>query len=215
MNRWNIACEFGIEAEIPVILVQGKTAEQEREMMIRLNTQRRQLTREQRQQLIEVELKRNPSHSDRRIASLCGVTHKTVAACPGGFCEEETEREYERDLDSDEVNLCGSEMPLPETREALVNLSNAPTNIVPDEPPLDWREKAPADCDGHERIDRNDKPHRVPTPKPKVEKPYDQENDPAPPVITRTKLGSAFCPHGEYLNIFFNGTVYTLESDRD
>lgn len=51
-----------------------------RELELALNLARRHVSRAQRRLLIESELARDPSRSDRRIAAICGVDHKTVAA---------------------------------------------------------------------------------------------------------------------------------------
>ncbi len=63
----------------PRVVREGWTEEQKRTHSRRMNLARRQLTREQKRKLIEDELKETPTTSNRKIAKLLGVDHKTVA----------------------------------------------------------------------------------------------------------------------------------------
>lgn len=76
-HRWRAARELGLK-EIPAIFIRGLTVEQERELGVRVNAVRRQLTREQKRAMVRAELRRDPSRSSRYIASLCGVYHQMV-----------------------------------------------------------------------------------------------------------------------------------------
>lgn len=77
-HRYLASTDLGLE-HIPAVFTQGLTPEDERELAIALNAARRQITRQQKRTLIESELMRDPARSDRMIASICGVTHPTVA----------------------------------------------------------------------------------------------------------------------------------------
>ncbi|WP_433361945.1 ParB N-terminal domain-containing protein [Actinoplanes sp. CA-142083] len=81
-HRQQIAASLGIPC--PTRLVDGLTEDQKREHALAVNAQRRTLSREQRRALVVAELERDPSRSDRAIARLCGVDHKTVAAVRRG-----------------------------------------------------------------------------------------------------------------------------------
>lgn len=76
-HRHELSVELGL-TEIPAVFVIGKSAEEEYELSLSLNTARRQLSQAQKRSLIRSELARDPSRSDRRIAAVCGVDHKTV-----------------------------------------------------------------------------------------------------------------------------------------
>lgn len=76
-HRWRVSQELGIK-EIPAIFLRGLTAEQEHDACVQINVVRRQLTRDQRQTLIRVELQRNWARSSRSIAAICGVSTPTV-----------------------------------------------------------------------------------------------------------------------------------------
>lgn len=77
-HRQQIAAELGIDC--PVRVVAGLTEEDKREHAMALNMARRHLTQAQRRELVADELARDPSRSDRRIARIVGVDHKTVGA---------------------------------------------------------------------------------------------------------------------------------------
>ncbi len=87
-HRCQIGRELGL-SEIPAVFVTGKSAEEEYELSLALNTARRQLNRAQKQSLVRAELYRDPSRSDRRIAAVCGVDGKTVANLRRVMGEEE------------------------------------------------------------------------------------------------------------------------------
>lgn len=77
-HRIRIAQELGLPDEaIPKVVRAGLTEEQKLEHVLRLNLLRRHLTREQKQALA-LEL-RQRGWSTRRIASILGVDHSTVA----------------------------------------------------------------------------------------------------------------------------------------
>jgi len=78
-HRLAICKKHGIE-DYPKIVRTGWTEEQKRTHSRRMNLARRQLTREQKRSLIEAELRETPSSSNRKIARLLGVDHKTVAS---------------------------------------------------------------------------------------------------------------------------------------
>ncbi len=77
-NRWRIAQELGIKT-VPVEIYY-LTEEERRDLVIKDNLNRRHLTREQKQRLIEYFLKKDPEHSDRVIAKKLGSDHKTVSS---------------------------------------------------------------------------------------------------------------------------------------
>lgn len=74
------ACEeLGI-TDYPKIVRSGMTEEQKRTHARKLNMARRQLNREQKQQLIREQLRETPERSDRQIAGELGVSNPTVSA---------------------------------------------------------------------------------------------------------------------------------------
>jgi hypothetical protein len=75
-HRAAIAAELGID--YPTVVRAGLTEEQKLEHALRLNLQRRHLSLDQRRELVRAELDRDPNRSDRAIARLTGVDHKTV-----------------------------------------------------------------------------------------------------------------------------------------
>jgi hypothetical protein len=78
-NRLTIAADVGL-VDIPVRVVSGLTADRKFEMALDLNLHRRQLTRQQRHDIIARKLKADPSRSNNSIASEVGVSDKTVDA---------------------------------------------------------------------------------------------------------------------------------------
>ncbi len=78
-HRLAICKKHDIE-DYPKIVREGWTEEQKRTHSRRMNLARRQLTREQKRSLIAAELKEMPTNSNRKIAKLLGVDHKTVAS---------------------------------------------------------------------------------------------------------------------------------------
>ena len=77
-NRWRIAQELGIRT-VPVEIYYLPEDER-RDLVIKDNLNRRHLTREQKQRLIEFYLRKEPEQSDRVIAKKTGSDHKTVGA---------------------------------------------------------------------------------------------------------------------------------------
>lgn len=76
-NRWRIAQELGIKI-IPVEIYH-LSDEERRDLVIKDNLNRRHLTREQKQKLIEYFLKKDPFLSNRLIAKKAKSDDKTVA----------------------------------------------------------------------------------------------------------------------------------------
>lgn len=81
-HRCRIAAELGVQC--PTRVVAGLTEDGKRQHAIAVNVHRRALTREQRRALVYEELKRDPDRSDRAIARIVGVDHKTVGAIRRG-----------------------------------------------------------------------------------------------------------------------------------
>ncbi|MFY1688818.1 ParB N-terminal domain-containing protein [Plantactinospora sp. WMMB782] len=77
-HRAAIAAELGIDC--PTRVVPGLDEEGKRQHAMALNLARRHLTQADRRRLIAAELRRDDSRSDRRIARIVGVDHKTVGA---------------------------------------------------------------------------------------------------------------------------------------
>jgi ParB-like nuclease domain len=65
--------------ECPKVVRSGMTEPQKREHARILNAVRRQLTRDQKRDLIKQQLQETPEKSDRQIASMFGISHPTVA----------------------------------------------------------------------------------------------------------------------------------------
>ncbi len=77
-NRWRIAQELNIST-VPVE-VYHISPEERRDLVIKDNLNRRHLTRDQKQKLIEYFLRLEPEKSDRAIAKKTGSDHKTVGS---------------------------------------------------------------------------------------------------------------------------------------
>ncbi len=77
-NRWRIAQELGITT-VPVEIYY-LSEDERRDLVIKDNLNRRHLTREQKQRLIEFFLRKDPEQSDRVIAKKTGSDHKTVGS---------------------------------------------------------------------------------------------------------------------------------------
>jgi len=74
------ACnESGIK-NYPVRVISGFTEEQKRHHVLSVNLNRRHLTADQKRTLVAEELKQSPGFSDRLLAKLIGVDHKTVGS---------------------------------------------------------------------------------------------------------------------------------------
>jgi hypothetical protein len=93
-HRAAIAAELGID--YPTVLRAGLTEDQKHAHALRLNLQRRHLSAEQKRELILAELERNPDRSDRAIAKLIGVDHKTVGKIRGWVNEANATAESDR-----------------------------------------------------------------------------------------------------------------------
>ena len=78
-HRLKACTELGI-TDIPTIVRHFSTEEEKRYHVRAVNANRRQLTQEQRRQIIIAQLKDAPQKSDRRIATELGVSDKTVGA---------------------------------------------------------------------------------------------------------------------------------------
>lgn len=76
-HRRQICGELGITP--PTVTRSGMSEAQKHEHALKLNLQRRNLTSAQKRVLIASELERDSDRSDRAIARLLGVDHKTVA----------------------------------------------------------------------------------------------------------------------------------------
>ena len=78
-HRLQICAELGIK-DFPKVIRAGMTEEEKRTHARKLNMARRQLNREQKQELIREQLRETPEKSDRQIAHGLGVSDKTVGA---------------------------------------------------------------------------------------------------------------------------------------
>lgn len=78
-HRMKICAELGIK-DYPKVIRAGMTEEEKRTHARKLNMARRQLSQEQRRELIRQQLKETPEKSDRQIAAGLGISHHTVSA---------------------------------------------------------------------------------------------------------------------------------------
>jgi N6-adenosine-specific RNA methylase IME4 len=78
-HRLQVAEALGLES-VPVHVLEGLDEDAQLERGLLANTARRNLSREQKRQVVSQVLQRSPAWSDRRIARLAGVSHPTVAA---------------------------------------------------------------------------------------------------------------------------------------
>ena len=78
-HRLQICAELGIK-DFPKVIRAGMTEEEKRTHARKLNMARRQLNREQKQELIREQLRETPEKSDRQIAAGLGVDKNTVNA---------------------------------------------------------------------------------------------------------------------------------------
>jgi ParB-like chromosome segregation protein Spo0J len=81
-HRAKACAELGIDPT--TIAFTGTKAEAEA-LVLSLNVHRRHLTFEQKQKIVEAELKRDPEQSDRAIAKKAKVSHPTVAKARAGI----------------------------------------------------------------------------------------------------------------------------------
>src|ERR1051325_4552998 len=79
--RQAIAVELGYDC--PEIVQQGLTEDEKRTMARALNLARRQLTQEQKRQLVADQLRETPDRSNRWVGKQLGVHHATVASVRG------------------------------------------------------------------------------------------------------------------------------------
>ncbi|MCZ8348185.1 MAG: hypothetical protein O9346_17375 [Leptospiraceae bacterium] len=78
-NRLKIASELEFKT-IPCDIVEGlETPEERKQYAISENLDRRQLTTEQKRELVKFFLRLNPENSDREISKKVGVSHPTVS----------------------------------------------------------------------------------------------------------------------------------------
>lgn len=89
-HRARIADELGVKYRVDVVTVRDD--EHARSLARMYNLSRRQLSREQKRQLIADEIAANPDRSDRSIARLFGVDHKTVGSVRRGLSGEIPQR---------------------------------------------------------------------------------------------------------------------------
>ena len=76
-HRLQICAELGIK-DFPKVIRAGMTEEEKRTHARKLNMARRQLNRDQKQELIREQLRETPGKSDRQISQALGVSHVTV-----------------------------------------------------------------------------------------------------------------------------------------
>ena len=76
-HRLKICVELGIE-DYPKIVRTGMSEAEKWTHARKLNMARRHLTREQRREMIQEQIKDTPELSDRQIAKILGVSHSTV-----------------------------------------------------------------------------------------------------------------------------------------
>ncbi len=202
INRWNIALELGI-TDIPVDVLQGHTAEEEHDLSLTLNISRRQLNPAQRREIVRSELWRDWGRSDHMIAAVCGVSHQTVGRIRVAMWDEREGTDLESQLAQAETQVSEADVQEFESRQdeanQLVQTASSEKRLG-----LDGKTRSV--------------PARKPKPEPEPEAPYDWEQDApelAAPEIGKRRIGSAVCPHGEYLDIFYDGENYSLESSRD
>lgn len=86
-TRRRIARELGIDC--PKRVIGGLNAAEKRELSIALNVGRRHLSRAEKRAVVVAELMANAGRSDRRVAAVCGVDHKTVGALRRELADEE------------------------------------------------------------------------------------------------------------------------------
>jgi ParB-like chromosome segregation protein Spo0J len=79
-HRWRAHCESGRNEPPPVIVRAGLTEAEKMSFARRQNILRRHMSRREVRRVVETELRSAPGRSDRAIAAVLGVDHKTVAA---------------------------------------------------------------------------------------------------------------------------------------
>jgi len=109
-HRLKICAELGIE-NYPKIIRTGMSETEKWTHARKLNMARRHLTREQRREMIQAQIKDTPELSDRQIAKMLGVSNSTVSLVrrelvdSGQVCESHTSlgldgKEYKRNRES-------------------------------------------------------------------------------------------------------------------
>ena len=98
--RKAIADELGYEC--PEIAQSGLSDEEERTLARALNLARRQLTQEQKRQLIADQLQETPERSNRWIGKQLGVSHPTVASVRADLEATGKVYQFDRTLGTDE-----------------------------------------------------------------------------------------------------------------
>jgi hypothetical protein len=78
-NRYKAATEAGHRFTDKDFQEWSGTPAEAEAWVISTNFRRRQLTNAQKQEVIQLMIKKNPALGDREIARLCGVSHSTVA----------------------------------------------------------------------------------------------------------------------------------------
>ena len=110
-HRLRICVELGID-DYPKIVRSGMSEAEKWTHARKLNMARRHLTREQRREMIRVQIKDTPELSDRQIAKMLGVSNSTVGIIrrdlieDGEVCESHTSigadgKEYKRYRETD------------------------------------------------------------------------------------------------------------------
>ena len=113
-HRLKICAELGIE-DYPKIVRTGMSESEKWTHARKLNMARRHLTREQRREMIQAQIKDTPELSDRQIAKMLGVSHSTVGIMrrnliESGQVDESTTsmgsdgKEYKRHRETEELN---------------------------------------------------------------------------------------------------------------
>ena len=77
-HRLRICEELGI-TDYPKVIRAGMTEDEKRTHARKLNMARRQLSQEQRRNLIREQLRETPEKSDRQLGTALGVDHKTIS----------------------------------------------------------------------------------------------------------------------------------------
>ena len=77
-ERWKAIRELGL-TKYPIRIIGNLDEAERKELAIRLNVERRHLSRAERQRLLEMILKEAPSKSTREVADMFRVDHRTVS----------------------------------------------------------------------------------------------------------------------------------------
>jgi ParB-like chromosome segregation protein Spo0J len=207
INRWNIAIDLNL-TEIPIVVLQGLTAQQEHDLSLTLNIARRQLDATQRREIVRSELWRDWGRSDNMVAALCGVSHQTVGRVRTAMWDE---REG-TDLES---LIAQAEEQVSEEDEQKFQDSLDEANQLVQRTSSEKRLGA----DGKTRKMPERKPKEASEPEVEPEsRPFDWEKD-APEIGRIAPTGKkhfATCPNcASMLTVHFDGSEYSLTHDRD